>query len=160
MGVFCAQGVEANASAGGGFFYWDDVPDLVRSDVGGDEVDVAGRILTRLLAAAVASGGDAVSLAVGGKGRFDLDAQQATVSFDYEVVGFAVSVGLAYGESEAGRFDYEYEFYEFAFAFGGAVNGRGRPAAGVARLSGSDLGFFRHRTRCWRFGAQLSLHLI
>lgn len=108
LGVFCAHGVEANVSAGGGFFDWDDVPDLVRSDVGGDEVDLVSRILTRRLATAGASGGDAVSLAVGGKGRFDLDAQQATVGFDYEVVGFAVSVGLAYGESKAGRFDYEY----------------------------------------------------
>jgi hypothetical protein len=88
---------------------------------------------------------------VGGKGRFDLDAQQAAICLNYEVVRFAVSVGLAYCESEAGRFDYEYEFHQFAFTFGAAVHGRGRPAGRVARLSGSDLRFFRHRTGCWRF---------
>ena len=70
----------------------------------------------------VASHGNAVSPAGGSENRFHLNAKYSAVVLDDQVVGFAVTVGLADGKSHAGGFDHEDQFRHHAFAFG--IQGR------------------------------------
>ena len=117
---FCALGIEADVGTAYDLEDWDDVPDVVRDDVSGDEIDLFWGILDHgpAVGFTVAVYGDAVSPVGGGENRFHLDAKQAAVLLDDQVVGFGVAVRLAYDESHAGGFDDEDQFPHHAFAFG------------------------------------------
>jgi len=82
-------------------------------DVGGEEVDLGGGV------------GDAVVVEVAFvrvaavvDGAFDLDAEEAAVMVDGEIVGGAVSAGAGEDESAFGGAELETEFGPFSAEFG------------------------------------------
>jgi hypothetical protein len=83
------------------------------------------------------------------KTRFHLNAKHADVFLDDHVVGLAVAVGFADGESHAGDFDDEDQFGDQAFAFG-VKRGASDRLALAERLGGS--GVFYHKN-CMRRGS-------
>jgi hypothetical protein len=122
-------GIEAEAFAGAGGFDGDDIPEVERGDVGGDEVDFFGGVD----GVAVAAVFDAVA-AVGEEfGAFGLNPVEAAVAVvDDEVVAFALSPGLADAEAHAGGAGEEGGFGGFggfsaalAGGFGDGVEGEG-----------------------------------
>jgi hypothetical protein len=156
VGSFCAFGIEADVGEIPDLRDRDDVPGIVSDDVSGDEVDFVSGVWNDGFMCAGTGDANAVSPAGGGKNRFDLNAKDAAIGLDDHVVGFAVAVGLADGESHAGGFDDEDQFRDDAFAFGiecGASDG----LALAARLSGRS-GIFCHKRRMRRGspGAQFS----
>ncbi len=112
------MGVEAEAFTGTGGFDGDDVPEVERGDVGGDEVGFFGGVD----GLAVASIFDAVA-AVGEQfGAFHLNPIETAVAVvDDEVVAFAFSPGLADAEAHAGGAGEEGGFSGFSAALAGGL---------------------------------------
>jgi len=90
ISLFGPLRVEADVDVMDDFVDGNDIPGIVRSDVGGDEVDFVAAIAD-VAANAFASDGHAVSPASGGESGLHLNAKQAAPLFDHEVIGFAVT---------------------------------------------------------------------
>jgi|SRR5579862_105636 len=137
-----AVGIEAEHGLGSADFYRDDVPDVERDDVGGDEVDVALGIDGAALAHGI-SGAGFVGAGADRVRALDLDAEEVdfglgTVVED-EVVAFAVSPGLADGEAALAGLVKEGGFGTLSGALGvGAerVAGRGGFSIGGFAIGG------------------------
>ena len=123
----------------------DDVPDIRVSDVCGDEVQLIPSIQHSAVPGDVAP----VRVTTFVHGAFDLDAEEASVVLDGEVVASHVSPGLGDAESVLGGAGHEAEFGPFApelgvldidtlvchFCLGfGKVNGRGRRQSGLVQM--------------------------
>ena len=97
-----AVGVEAEHGRRGADFYRDDVPDVERDDVGGDEVGVAFGV-GDVAAADGIGGAGFVGAGAEAVGAFDLDAEKVDRGLravvEDEVVALAVSPGLGDGEA-------------------------------------------------------------
>ena len=96
-----AVGVEAEHGRGGADFDGDDVPDVERDDVGGDEVDVFLGVDGAAFADGVGGAGF-VGAGADGVGAFDLNAVEAVSVVEDEVVAAAVAPGLGDAEVPAG----------------------------------------------------------
>ena len=110
-----AAGVEHEVAAtdsdqGGG----EDVPDVFRDDVDGEEVHLVASV--ELAAAGLEA--DDVSAVEAGDGGFDLDAEEVAAAFDGAVVAGGVSPGLGDVEAALGDAGHEDEFGPFAAMFG------------------------------------------
>ncbi len=77
-------------------FEGDDIPDVFRNDVGGEEVDVVFGVVVVLAAAA-----DYVLAKAAGAGAFDLDTPECLDAADQDIVGIALSPGFGNAEIEA-----------------------------------------------------------
>ena len=91
----------------------DDVPGVGGNDVGGDEVEASAGV-GRAVGSDVAFIGMSALVA----GAFDLDAEEASVVFDGEIVGRHVSPGLGDAEAVLGGASHEAQFGPFAPRFG------------------------------------------
>jgi hypothetical protein len=80
-----------------------DVPGVFENDVDGEEIDLAASVV---LAAAGADAAN-VSVAEAGYGGFDLDAEEASVVFNGDIVTLGVSPGLGDAESVFGGAGHE-----------------------------------------------------
>ena len=112
----CSVGVEAEAFAEAGGFDGDDVPEVKRRYIAGDEVGFFGGVDGLAVAAVF----DAVA-AVGEEfGAFDLDAVEAAAAVvDDEVVAFGLAPGGADAEAHAGGAGEEGGFGGFSAALAG-----------------------------------------
>jgi hypothetical protein len=136
-----AFGVEADVDQVYDLCDGDDVPSVVGDNIADDEVDFVGGVFD-VAAEALAGYGDGVSPALAGEDGLHLDAEEAVALSDYEVVGFAITVGFADGESHAEGFEDEDQFGHLAFAFGIVGDQWSGLAAGVVWL------FNRERLVC------------
>ena len=97
-----AVGVEAEHRGGRADFDGDDVPDVERDDVGGDEIDVAFGVDGAAFADGVGGAGF-VGAGAEAVGALDLDAEEVEAGLRAvvkdEVIAFAVSPRLADGEA-------------------------------------------------------------
>src|SRR6185437_15545339 len=102
----------------GGSVGGEDVPGVGGDDVGGDEVELSGKV-------GAVVGGDVAferaSALMGG--GFDLDAEEASVAFESEVVGSGVSPGLGEHEAEFGGAGHEAKLDPFASKLAGFEGG-------------------------------------
>jgi hypothetical protein len=114
-----AVGIEADGEKVGDGFNRDDVPGVVRSDVGGDEVNVVAGIVN-VAAVGVAADDDGksveVAAAVSGEAGLDLDAEQAAPVLEEEVVRVAFAEGAGHAEAKTRGLVGESEFGELATA--------------------------------------------
>ncbi len=113
--VLCMIGVrgQEDVGLGVGGFDGEDIPSVGGDDIGGDEVDVTGRVRNSV-GVEVAF----VGVAAMEDGAFDLDAAEASAVVDDEVVGGGVSPRLGDAESELDGASRETEFGPFAALFG------------------------------------------
>ena len=155
VALLCALGIKPNVYTTHNFGDGHDVPGIVGDDVSGDEIDFLGGILN-MAAPALAGDSDAVSPASGGKNRLNLNAKHAAIPPDDEVVRFAVAIGFADCESQAGRLDDEDQLRQFALAFGVACRERSWPALGGARFWRDTRLVCHERKMRKRLAAQIS----
>jgi hypothetical protein len=127
--------VEAQRGARGQGVGGNEVPDVERENVSGEEVDVVGGEVTLALANAI-SGLDFVSADGLGGGGFDLHAPEAGAGVDDEVVAFAVAPGLGDADlAELGGVE-EGGLGEFS----DALRVRPGPARGAGATRGREVG--------------------
>jgi hypothetical protein len=83
-------------------FNWEDVPDVQRNDVGGDEIDVALGVDGAAFAGGIGGAGF-IGAGAEGVGALDLDAEEVDRGLravvEDEVVALGVSPGLGDGEA-------------------------------------------------------------
>jgi hypothetical protein len=91
----------------------DDVPGVGGNYVGGDEVETGAGV-----GRAVGSDVAFIRMSALVAGAFDLDAEEASVVFDGEIVGRHVSPGLGDAEAVLGGASHETQFGPFAPRFG------------------------------------------
>jgi hypothetical protein len=128
--------VEAEHGLGGADFYGDDVPDVQRDHVGGDEIDVALGVDGAAFADGVGGAGF-VGAGAEDVGALDLDAEEVDdrlgAVVEDEIVALAVSPGLADGEAALAGAVEEDGFGELSGALGvGAVGVAGLVGLGTA----------------------------
>jgi hypothetical protein len=142
--VAAATEQEAGDSASG--VERDDVPGVFGDDVGGEEVDFAGKVRDGA-SVGTAVGVDAIESVAELGGTFDLDAPEwrgrigrariglpaKVAGVDNDVVAFAVAVGLADSEAEFVGLEGEGDFGEFSKALGGEFSLAGRLRDGGSR---------------------------
>jgi hypothetical protein len=115
----CSFAVALEAEHGGwrADFDWEDVPDVERDYVGGDEIHVGAGVDGASFAGGV-SGAGFVSLGAQALGAFDLNAPEALSVVEDEVVAEAVAPGLGDAESEGGGAVEEVGFGALSGDFG------------------------------------------
>ena len=111
------MGVHAEHGGGGADFDGDDVPDVERDYMRGEEVDVGASVDGAGFADGVGGAGF-VGVGAEAFGAFGLDAPEAAAVVDDEVVAAAVSPGLGDGEIEVQGAGQEGGFAALAGDFG------------------------------------------
>jgi len=119
-----AVGIEAEHGLGSTDFDGDDVPDVERDYVGGDEIDVALGVDGAAFASGV-GGSSFVGIGAEGVGALDLDAEEVDGGLgavvEDEVVALGVSPGFGYGEAALAGLVEEGGFGTFSGALGGRL---------------------------------------
>jgi len=120
-----AFGIEEKAGAVGDDGDGEDEPGVLGNDVGDEEVDFGGAVGDGT-ASGAAMTVDVIEAIQKRRRRFDLNAEEAALGVEDEIVSFAVAIGLGDAEAHGGGFVGESEFGEFSPALGGEFTETGR----------------------------------